>query len=80
MERQQGQSKSRQVHLSLGVDWTTPKLDLLAKYLAGFLVALKGRPSKESPVPNGLWGGNNRRRSRACTREGPGTRCRSTPQ
>jgi len=32
-----------------GGDWTTAKLDVLAKYLASYTTALKDKPSKEHP-------------------------------
>ncbi|EQD32438.1 hypothetical protein B2A_13568, partial [mine drainage metagenome] len=36
-----------------GGDWTTAKLDVLAKYLASYTTALKDKPSKERPFRKG---------------------------
>ncbi len=36
-----------------GGDWTTAKLDVLAKYLASYTTALKDKPSKERPFVKG---------------------------
>jgi three-Cys-motif partner protein len=36
-----------------GGDWTTAKLDVLAKYLASYTTALKDKPSKEHPFRKG---------------------------
>ena len=36
-----------------GGDWTTAKLDVIARYLASYTTALKDKPSKEHPFVKG---------------------------
>lgn len=36
-----------------GGDWTTAKLDVIARYLASYTTALKDQPSKEHPFVKG---------------------------
>jgi len=49
MKRTPSGKSSRKAHPSLGGDWTTTKLDILAKYLTSYTTALKDKPSKQRP-------------------------------
>lgn len=51
MARRRDQTSTR-AH-RFGGDWTTAKLDVLAKYLASYTTALKDKPSKERPFRKG---------------------------
>jgi len=48
-QRKKGGGKAQR----FGGDWTTAKLDVLAKYLASYTRALKDKPSKEHPFCKG---------------------------
>jgi three-Cys-motif partner protein len=45
-------SKSRRTH-RFGGDWTTAKLEVIARYLESYTTALKGKPSTEHPFVKG---------------------------
>jgi three-Cys-motif partner protein len=48
MASKRGSNRGGKAH-RFGGDWTTTKLDVLAKYLASYTTALKDKPSKEHP-------------------------------
>ncbi len=48
-------SKDRKTH-RFGGDWTTAKLDVIARYLESYTTALKDKPSKEHPFVKGYIG------------------------
>jgi three-Cys-motif partner protein len=52
MTQRQTKKEGGKAH-QFGGDWTTTKLDVLAKYLASYTTALKDKPSKERPFRKG---------------------------
>jgi hypothetical protein len=48
---EKSQDRNGKAH-RFGGDWTTAKLDVLAKYLASYTTALKDKPSKTTPFRN----------------------------